>query len=186
MTTDGEPTSPPDPESEAGHPKRHKRKQSKAPRGEDQPAPDNDERRIEAPDPAFERRERRKTAIWMAVIGVLLTVELYVFGKNGYIDVCVGRDGVTDFGLVGKSATPETGSKAPLCERRHNLGMRSHYDEELKTGLRQACQRANAVFGTHDVTGCIHGKDRWAHWITSEQVPPWHEAFYKQMLWFLF
>lgn len=131
-------------------------------------------------------RERRNTLIWVAAIGLLLTIELYLFGRNGYIDVCIGRDGITDFGLVGEPVTQETSRKAPLCQRRHNLGMQSRYDEELKAGLRQACQRANATFGTRDVMSCINGKDPWAHWIASEQVPPWHEAFYKQMLWFLF
>jgi hypothetical protein len=132
------------------------------------------------------RRERRNTLIWVSALGTLFTVELVVFGYNGYVDVCVGREGVTDFALSNRAAGTDDAQKMPLCQRRHNLGMQSRYDEEAKAGLRQACQRASAMFGTRDWSSCVSGSGGWTRRITGHQVPPWHEPFYREMLWFLF
>lgn len=136
-------------------------------------------------DPETRRRERRSNLIWFGSIFVILCIELYIFGKNGLINVCVGRP-YTDFSLIGAQVTPQNRLKMPTCELRFNIGMSNKYDETVKQAHLAACQRATLRQGIKGRTQCLSTSEGWRKYIVVEQAYPWQKPFYERLFWFFY
>ena len=122
--------------------------------------------------------------VWPVLLVVGL-VELWMFGRRGHIEVCVAKDGVHDFALLGQTRTDDNTRQFPTCETRFNLGITSDYDDLLQTAMLQACHRANILRGKEATLICAIKEDGWQHRVTETHCPPWHEHYYKRMFWFL-
>lgn len=128
--------------------------------------------------------EKRDKWFWHWVVGIIavLCVELYIYGHNGKIEVCVGVEGVTDWSLIGKPKTPDNFAKSPKCAQRMNLGMYGDSEEAARAALDEACARATT---TNHVarTDCVRRDKKWTRKVFKEHIPPWDERLYKRLLW---
>ncbi|MCA9620486.1 MAG: hypothetical protein KC731_15800, partial [Myxococcales bacterium] len=127
----------------------------------------------------------RRHMPWLALILVLGLVELVLFGWRGEVEVCVAKDGVHDFALLGTPRTEENTRRFPTCETRLNLGMRSHYDEVKEDAVIHACRRANILFGKQAILMCAIEQEGWKQRVTTRYLPPWNPDFRKRLFWFL-
>ena len=130
--------------------------------------------------------KRNEGKTWAIAIVSILLVELYVFGSRGSIQVCVGREGVTDFSLRDQRPTAETRGRVPSCETRYNVGMRSYFDDRLKEATYLACRRATIVSGIEERAACFGSMRPWQKQVEVRYVAPWEQVFYETFLWFLF
>mgnify|MGYP001325408932 CR=1 FL=1 len=131
-----------------------------------------------------EAKRGRKFSLWWILPAAML-VEFYVYGRNGYIDVCVGKQGQTDFSLVGQPRTDDNRWKFPRCERRINLGLRSSYDEKLADGVKVACRQATLFRHQGESAQCEAADGGWVHQVDTSFCPPWDPNYYKHLFWFL-
>ena len=122
---------------------------------------------------------------WLAIILVIAAVELFLFGNRGRIEVCVAKEGVHDFGLVGTPRTEDNTASYPSCETRLNIGMKSRYDDLKTDAVVQACRRANMFRGKEAILTCAVEADGWTHRITTDFVKPWEPEYRKKLFWFL-
>ncbi|MCH9681358.1 MAG: hypothetical protein K0V04_07995 [Deltaproteobacteria bacterium] len=127
---------------------------------------------------------RRASRLWWA-LPILMVVEFYIYGHNGRLEICVGKQGDTDFSLVGQERTDENRWKFPRCETRLNLGLRSQYDDKVDEGLTVACRGATIFRHTGEAKACKAGDDSWQHEVEGHFVPPWDPAYYEHLFWFL-
>jgi hypothetical protein len=127
---------------------------------------------------------RRASRLWWA-LPVLMVVEFYVYGHNGRLEICVGKEGDTDFSLVGQERTDDNRWKFPRCETRENLGLRSQYDEAVKEGIEAACRGATIFRHQGQAKACAAGEQGWQHRVEGHFVPPWDPAYYRHLFWFL-
>jgi hypothetical protein len=127
---------------------------------------------------------RRRISLWW-LLPVAMVVEFWVYGHNGYIDVCVGKEGHTDFTLKDQARTDENRWKFPRCERRTNLGLRSHYDERVEEATKVACRGATLFRFQGEAKACEAGESGWTREVTSRFTPPWDPAYYEHLFWFL-
>lgn len=114
-----------------------------------------------------------------------MVIEFWVYGRNGYIDVCVGKEGHTDFSLRDQARTDENRWKFPRCESRTNLGLRSHYDERVEEATKVACRGATLFRFQGEADRCEAGEAGWAREVSSRFCPPWDPAYYEHLFWFL-
>jgi hypothetical protein len=127
---------------------------------------------------------RRASKLWWA-LPILMLVEFYVYGHNGRLEICVGKEGDTDFSLVGQERTDANRWKFPRCETRENLGLRSQRDERVKEGIEAACRGATIFRHQGESKVCVAGEQGWQHHVDGHFVPPWDPAYYRHLFWFL-
>jgi len=127
---------------------------------------------------------RRASRLWWA-LPILMVVEFYVYGHNGRLEICVGKQGDTDFSLVGQERTDANRWKFPRCETRENLGLRSQYDAQVKEGIEAACRGATIFRHQGEAKPCAAGEQGWQHRVEGRFVPPWDPAYYRHLFWFL-
>lgn len=138
----------------------------------------------EAAKPAQAPR-RRASRLWWA-LPILLVAELYVYGHHGRIEVCVGKEGDTDFSLVGQERTDDNRWKFPRCETRDNLGLRSQYDAGVEEATKAACRGATIFRHQGQAKACVAGEQGWQHRVDARFVPPWDPAYYRHLFWFFY
>jgi hypothetical protein len=123
---------------------------------------------------------------WWLVLLAVLVVEFYVYGRNGDIEVCVGKQDVHDFSLIGQERTDENRWKFPRCEARVNLGLRSQYDELVEDATNVACRGATLFRNRGEGPQCVAGTDGWTKQVDTSYIWPWDSRYYEHLLWFLF
>lgn len=139
-----------------------------------------------APEPApVAASGRRASRLWWA-LPILLVAELYVYGHDGRLQICVGKEGDTDFALVGQERTDENRWKFPRCETRDNLGLRSQHDAQVEQATKVACRGATIFRHQGEAKACVAGEQGWQHQVEGQFVPPWDPAYYRHLFWFLF
>ncbi len=114
-----------------------------------------------------------------------MTIEFWVYGRRGYVEVCVGKQGETDFALRDAPRTDDNRWKFPRCEQRTNLGLVSKYDEVTTEATAAACRGATVFRNQGQGKQCVAGEDGWEHRVQSRHTPPWHPAFFEHLFWFL-
>jgi hypothetical protein len=127
---------------------------------------------------------RRRIPWWWILLG-LMVVEFWVYGRRGYVEVCVGKQGETDFSLGDAPRTDENRWKFPRCEERTNLGLVSKYDDVVTEATSVACRGATIFRNQGQGKQCVAGEAGWQHRVLSRQTPPWDRAFYEHLFWFL-
>jgi hypothetical protein len=130
-------------------------------------------------------KPRRRGLYWAVGLFLAALFELWLFGRRGHIEVCVGRQGEHDFALLGTPRTDENTRRYPSCEKRLNLGVTSHYDEAVEDAMLYACRRANILRGRDAILICAVKEDGWEHRVVTSWCPPWHDHYYKRLFWFL-
>ncbi len=128
--------------------------------------------------------ERKTSKLWWA-LPILMLVEFYMYGHNGRLEICVGKDGDTDFSLVGQERTDENRWKFPRCETRLNLGLRSEREARVEEGIKVACRGATIFRHQGEAKACVSGDKGWIHQVEGHFVPPWDKAYYQHLFWFL-
>lgn len=126
---------------------------------------------------------------WWILILLAIFVELWVYGRRAEIRVCVAKQGVHDFALVGTEPNDKTRWKIPRCESRVNLGLRSNYDLLDEDAAKHACRGATLLRLRLRLRGegpnCIAGKDGWSKQIETGYMWPWDSRYYSHLFWFL-
>ncbi|MCA9655881.1 MAG: hypothetical protein H6712_12385 [Myxococcales bacterium] len=130
------------------------------------------------------RKKGWSSRLWWA-LPILMIVEFYAYGRDGRLQICVGKQGHTDFALVGHERTDENRWKFPRCETRLNLGLRSQYDERVAEGIKVACRGATIFRHQGEAKACVAGEQGWEHRVDASFVPPWDPAYYEHLFWFL-
>lgn len=147
------------------------------------------DKRTDAPaaKPAAEpaKKEKLGAKLWLVLLAIGIA-EVFLFGSRGHIEVCVARDGVHDFALLGQERNDENTQRYPTCEKRLNIGITSHFDEVLEGATIHACTRANILRSTTEKAICVIKEDGWQHRVVTDWCPPWHDHYYKRLLWFAF
>jgi hypothetical protein len=118
--------------------------------------------------------------VWGGVIVLLLSLELFAYGHNGNIRVCVGRKGITDFEQLDKPRKGNIASGYPFCVESLNLGMYSRSDEVAKGALDVACSRA-ATLLRGEKSECIRKDKDWIRKVDKSTIPPWDPRFYRRL-----
>ena len=136
--------------------------------------------------PAAKTKEKSGGSRWWVVLLVVLVVEFYVYGRNGDIEVCVGKQDVHDFSLVGQERTDDNRWKFPRCEARVNLGLRSQYDELVEDATNVACRGATLFRNRGEGPQCVAGEQGWTKQVETSYIWPWDSRYYKHLLWFVF
>lgn len=152
---------------------------AKVPEGDD--AQNGDDIEL-SQDAAGEKTRDWGLLLWVAGILVVLGVELFIYGHNGRIEVCVGLEGATDFSLIGKPRSPENFRSYPLCVERMNLGMWSSSEEQAQSALEAACSRATARGNPEAKQQCLRKENKWQRQVIKESIPPWDPRLYRRLL----
>lgn len=134
--------------------------------------------------PAKARSKGWTSRLWWA-LPILMIIEFYAYGHDGRLQICVGKQGHTDFSLVGQERTDENRWKFPRCETRLNLGLRSQYDEKVSEGTKVACRGATIFRHQGEAKACVAAEQGWEHRVDASFVPPWDPAYYEHLFWFL-
>lgn len=136
-------------------------------------------------------RRRFGPVRWWWFLIAALVIEFWIYGRRGHVEVCVGKQGETDFALVdhtGQARQPRDDSnrwKFPRCEPRDNLGLVSKYDEVTTEAASVACRGATMLKHQGQGKSCVARKDGWEHRITTRQTWPWDPKFFAHLFWFL-
>jgi hypothetical protein len=128
-------------------------------------------------------RARRRFSWWWVILAALV-VEFWIYGRRGYVEVCVGKTGETDFSLTGPRDDANRW-KFPRCETRNNLGLVSKYDQAVDEATAAACRGATVFRNQGQGKQCAAVTDGWERRIDTRQTPPWHPEFYEHLFWFL-
>jgi hypothetical protein len=123
---------------------------------------------------------------WWVILIVVLVAEFYVYGRRGEIEVCVGKQGVHDFTLMGQERTDDTRWKFPRCESRVNLGLRSQYDEFVDDATNVACRGATLFRNRGEGPQCVAQESEWQRQIETSYIWPWDSRYYEHLLWFFY
>jgi len=126
----------------------------------------------------------RGWAFWI-VLGIILIIELWIFGRRGEIEVCVAKQGMHDFALRGTAPTDANRWQIPRCEARVNLGLRSEYEQQVDDATRVACRGATTFRHRGEGDHCIHQKQGWERRVQTSFVPPWDARYRRRLFWFL-
>ena len=121
---------------------------------------------------------------WWGLLAVA-AVEFWVYGQRADIEVCVGKQGETDFALRGHERTDDNRWQFPRCESRLNLGLRSRYDEEVTAAVTAACRGATIFKHRGEGPQCIAGENGWVHRVEAGFIPPWDGRYFEHLFWFL-
>jgi hypothetical protein len=139
----------------------------------------------EATPPVEPKKTSRFRLKWWWFLIAALLIEFWLYGRRGHIEVCVGKNGETDFALVGQERTDENRWKFPRCEERLNLGLKSHFDDATKESIAVACRGATIFHHQGESKACVAADKGWIHRIDVGHCPPWHEHFVEHLFWFL-
>lgn len=131
-------------------------------------------------------KEKSGGSRWWVILIVVLVAEFYVYGRRGEIEVCVGKQGVHDFSLMGQERTDDTRWKFPRCESRVNLGLRSQYDELVEDATNVACRGATLFRNRGEGPQCVAQESEWQRQIETSYIWPWDSRYYRHLLWFAF
>jgi hypothetical protein len=123
------------------------------------------------------------TLLWGAGILLVLGVELFVYGHDGYIQVCVGIKEITKFESRNEPKSKENARYHPFCAERMNLGMWTSSDEQSQDALKDACHAAARVVGMERKQDCIRNDDPWTRFVDIRQVMPWDPRLYRRLFW---
>lgn len=171
-------------ETETSPARKKKRKKKKSPTEASAPAPDKTS--SAASPPAVEpARSGWGKWFWVGLV-VVFAIELVVYGYRGAIEVCVGRAGVTDFGLKGQPRTEGNRAAYPECHQTRNIGLKSGYEDAVQESAIYACRRATLFQGQDALLACSAGIEPFQHKVDAGFVPPWEPDFYRRLFWFLF
>lgn len=133
------------------------------------------------PDADVKRPRKGMSAyVWAVAIFVLLAGELYIYGHNGQVRVCVGRKGLTDFGQLDKPRKGNIASGYPFCVENLNLGMYSRSDDVAKEALDLACGRA-ATLLRGEKSECIRRDKDWIRQVDKQTIAPWDRRLYRRL-----
>lgn len=128
-----------------------------------------------------EKKGRATTWAWVVGIVTILAAELYVYGHDGWIRVCIGKEGKTDFSLLDKPRQPGSSGPFPICVERLNLGMYSNGDDIAREALEHACARGATLMGG-DQRECIRKDEGWTRRVDKQHIPPWDRRLYRRLL----
>ncbi len=123
---------------------------------------------------------------WWYLLLLILVVEFWVYGRQGEIEVCVGKQGTHDFALLGQERTDDNRWAFPRCETRENLGLRSNYDLLVEDAIKNACRGQTMLRHRGEGPACVEQNDGWQHQLETSFIPPWDHRYYEHLLWFLF
>lgn len=129
------------------------------------------------------KRDVKRASLWWWLLGIacVLGAELYVYGHDGWVRVCVGLQGVTDLNLMDRPKASERMHGFPICAEQSNLGMYSRSDDAARDALEVACARgASLLHG--DKQACLRKENRWIRRVDKASIPPWDERLYKRLL----
>ena len=166
--------------------KKRRRKEASADQAVKKDASKKDASKKGAPKKGAPKRDWG-SRIWIVLLA-LGAFELWLFGRQGHIEVCVAKEGVHDFALLGQPRTDQNTRRYPTCEKRLNVGITSRYVEALEDAQIHACRRANILRprAKEDTILCVIKEDNWKHQTTLEHCPPWHDHYYKRLFWFAY
>jgi hypothetical protein len=133
-------------------------------------------------EPPPEKESARGLLLWVGGILLILCVELFIYGHNGRIEVCVGLEGVTDFSLIGQPRSPENFRAYPQCVERMNLGMWSSSEEAAQSALDAACTRVTTRASGDAKQQCMRKDNKWQRQVIKENIPPWDPRLYRRLL----
>lgn len=136
-----------------------------------------------APEPSPLKKLLGSTWVWVLGIFVILSVELYIYGYNGDIRVCVGVESLTDYGLRDEPRTQANAKHHPFCAERLNLGMWSSSAEQAQAALEDACSAAARVVGQERRQHCLRRDEPWTRFVEKHHVMPWDSRLYRRLLW---
>lgn len=122
---------------------------------------------------------------WWWILLAIFVVEMWIYGSRGQVEVCVGKEGVHDFALVGSERTDENRWSFPRCEERLNLGLRSHFDEQVDQAVLKACRGATMFRHRGEGPACVERSDGWTQRVQTRYIWPWDARFYEHLFWFL-
>lgn len=122
------------------------------------------------------------TMAWVLGIVLVLGVELFIYGHNGFIRVCVGVDTLTDYSLKTEPRSRENAKNHPFCAQRLNLGMWTSSDDLAKESLQEACTMAARVVGQEHKEKCLRKDQPWTREVEMEHVMPWDPRLYRKLL----
>ncbi|HEX2880530.1 MAG TPA: hypothetical protein VHO25_13445, partial [Polyangiaceae bacterium] len=87
-------------------------------------------------------KKDRSTLYWTIAVVSLVLLELYFYGRRGALMVCVAKEGVHDWNLIGQQRNDQNRWKFPFCEERRNIGLRSEFEDLATQAVKTACHRA--------------------------------------------
>jgi len=120
---------------------------------------------------------------WLLPAAVIL--EFWIYGHNGTIEVCVGKEGQTDFSLIGSERTDDNRWSFPRCETRLNLGLQSEFDAQAADAKKIACRGATLFKNRGEASQCEASEDGWTERVDGQFCPPWDPNYYEHLFWFL-
>jgi hypothetical protein len=138
-----------------------------------------------APRATAPRAGRFARVRWWWFLVAALVIEMWIYGRRGYVEVCVGKQGETDFALVDQPKDDSNRWKFPRCESRMNLGLVSKYDDVTTEAAGIACRGATMLKHQGQGKQCAQQKDGWEHRIATRQAWPWDPELIKHLFWFL-
>lgn len=121
---------------------------------------------------------------WWWILLAIFVAEMWIYGSRGQIEVCVGKEGAHDFALLGAERTDENRWSFPRCEERLNLGLRSHFDEQVDQAVLKACRGATMFRHRGEGPACVERADGWTHRVQTRYIWPWDARFYEHLFWF--
>lgn len=125
---------------------------------------------------------KRKSPLWWWVLGIacVLGVELFVYGHNGWVRVCVGLEGVTDLTLIDRPKHRDGMKGFPICAEQLNLGMYSRSGDAAQEALEQACSRGAPLL--HGIKQeCLRKEHGWVRRVDKSNIMPWDERLYRRL-----
>lgn len=129
-----------------------------------------------------EKPQSKGSNLWMWLVGIacILSIELYIYGHNGWVRVCVGIEGATKFELLDQPKG-HGGRGYPVCAEQMNLGMYSRSEDAAQESLDVACTRgATLIHGNKQ--DCLRKEHGWIRRVDKAQVAPWDPRLFRRML----
>lgn len=127
--------------------------------------------------------DKPRSPLWWWVLGIacVLGVELFIYGHNGWVRVCVGLHGVTDMTHLDRPKHRDGMKGFPICAEQLNLGMYSRSEDAAKEALELACTRGATLL--HGVKQeCLRKDHGWIRRVDKQHIPPWDERLYRRLL----
>lgn len=119
--------------------------------------------------------------VWLLGLACILSIELYIYGHNGWVRVCVGIEGATKFELLDHPKEHGGQRGYPVCAEQLNLGMYSRSEDAAQEALDVACTRgATLIHGNKQ--DCLRKEHGWMRRVDKAQVPPWDPRLFRRML----
>jgi hypothetical protein len=128
-------------------------------------------------------KKDRSTLYWTIAVISLVLLELYFYGRRGALRVCVAKEGVHDWALIGQQRNDQNRWKFPFCEERRNLGLRSEFDDLAFQAVKTACHRATLMHFKNEKDSCIAMEKGWRRKVITRQIMPWEKSFYRRLFW---